>query len=383
MGLGALALLFTLFGAGLACAHEVEEGTDAGQAAKPEPVYDLLPRRPIDGLHGIETHSVLRYVAAPDEPRAFEAVYVFPDRARWEFELATGDSRRVYRAGRDVFYSQSGPSQPLEDAQRDMLVGEIELRRALLVWPHGFEWKELESGEREADLGIFGRLRATVDAETGLPTRLALHTPDGRKRESYRALEWRKDKGRRWPAALEFWHGDSHLWDETIERASPARYVDSFFTPADRRGTDVEDGEAAQGVQPLQAFTGYRVELPKKTSWDDALKRADEERARWAAKLPDAKIAERPTLALGADGRPSAIWIRIEPPLRPAPDGWTQLPERQGVASFAAFEVLAELNADRVSWMRERVPRGAEPGEAYVRVDREAGQVQLVQPFER
>jgi len=362
------------------CAPETEPVQEARATEEAPTAVARLPRRPIDGLHGIETRSTLRYVDTPDETHSFEAVYIFPDRARWEFELANGEQRRVYRSGDALFVAQGGPSQPLGDAQRDRLLGDLELRRAMLLWPHGFEWTETENGP-EADLGLGGRLRAKVDAETGLLETLSLLTPNGTRLESFRELCWRTDRGRQWPTSLQFWHGSAHLWDETFERASTARYVDSFFTPADRRETGAPTN-AAQGEQPLQPFTSFRLELPANTTWDDAQKRELEARRQWTKKLSETAISDRPTFVIGRTGKPVAALLRIEPPPPSAPKGWTLQGARRGIASFVAYETLSSLDRERVDWMRAQVPTGMKSAPPYVRIDREAGLIQLIQPFE-
>jgi hypothetical protein len=348
------------------------------QAEKPKEVK-RLPRRPIGGLHGIETRSTLRYADSPDETQSFEAIYVFPDRARWEFELASGERRRVYRSGDALFFAQSGPSQPLGDAQHDRLLGDLELRRAMLLWPGGFEWKETDDGP-ESDLDVAGRLRAKVDEKTGELRTLWLLAPDGTPLESFRELRWRTDGGRRWPVSLEFWHGDTLLWNETFDRTSPARYVESFFVPPDRRESDAPT-EAAQGEQPLQPFTSFRLELPSDTSWDDAQELERQARSRWAEKLPKATISDRPTFVIGEKGTPVAALLRIEPPLSQVPKGWTAQGPRRGIGSFMPYKTLSSLDRERVSWMRSLVPSGAKPAAPYVRIDRKGGLIQLVQPF--
>lgn len=359
---------------------QAQEKIVVGDETPASPLDGLQPRRPVNGLHGIETRSTLTYVDAPEQGRAFEAIYVFPDRARWEFELANGEKRRVYRTGDVLFYSQSGPSLELKDFQRDRLLGQLELRRALLLWPRGFEWKDIEEG-KEVDLGLAGRLRATLDPDSGLPEQLALHASDGEQLESLRALTWREDRGRRWPASLQFWHGGMRLWDETFERAEPARYVDSFFVPADRR-TSETPGAAVEGARRLQPSTSLRVDVPEKISWDEAVQLATRERERWVETLGQERISPRPTFELGPKGRPAAILLRIEPPLAKAPKGWSQVPARDGITSFSTYESLAELDASRMTWLRSQVPQGHTAKAPYVRIDTSAGRIQLVQPFE-
>jgi hypothetical protein len=367
-------------------------GRERWPAAAPGPAEgraqqaELLPRRPIGDLHGLESRSSLRWAAAPEVARTFLAVYVFPDRARWEFELADGGRRRVYRLGPSVHYDQGDRSRVMVEPERSRLVGELELRRALLLWPAGFEWRSAGSGPdagaaREADLGLAGRLRAVLDAKSGNPNEIALLAPDGTTRESYRALRWTGVERAR-PTAAELWHGDTLLWTETFERATPAVYIDGYFLPLDRQSATGPDSEI-EGVRRLQAFTVLRVALADGTSWEAALAEERLARSRWAEKLGAERLAGRPTFELAADGRPAAALLRIEPPLEPAPEGWQQQGEREGFASFVQRAELERLDAARLRELRSRLPEGARPAPPYARVDAASGVVQIVLPFAR
>jgi hypothetical protein len=383
------ALALALIGTGLAAAaarpveasprQDVQAAREPGRASSED---GLLPRRPIGALHGFESRSALRYAAAPDVERTFEAFYVFPDRARWEFELADGSQRRVFRLGPDAFFAADRASQPLGEPQHVRLVGEMELRRATMLWPDGFAWRPVEGGDaggqdREVDLCEPGRLRA-VAGEGGRPVQVQLLGPDGTELEAYRAIRWQEVAGRTWPQSMELWHAGARLWTETVEHVAPARYVDAFFVPPDRR-PQAGGGQVPEGVQSLPASTVLRVPL-ERSGWDEAIAAERRLRGEWTGKLSGHELAPRPAFELDPEGRPVAVLLRVESLLEPPPAGWRRLPGREGLSLFLR---LADLDAGHLERLRAGLPEASRALAAYALVDTEKRLAQLVLPFER
>ena len=171
------------------------------------------PLLPIAGLAGFDSVSTIVYVAAPDRPHKLEASYVFPDRARWRLSVGNekGSERQIqYRFGQQAFLVLPGKSESTEwtGIDRSDVLRQMELRRALMLWPDGFAWKG-SGTERSADLGSLGSLRARFAVPPGArPVEIEDLDASGQRVDAFRSLTWRELDHRHWPAKTEYWHGD-------------------------------------------------------------------------------------------------------------------------------------------------------------------------------
>ena len=232
--IAALVLAATLLGS-------PQDGT--GATGKPPP-----PRQSIAGLQGFDCVSTVVFPEAPDRSRRLRATYAFPDRVRWQWTRGgedRGDHEVRYRYGESLYLLREGArhSDECSGAEREEMRLAMELRRALVLYPDGFAWKEAK-GERKADLGEAGALYARPSsASDPRPVEMRAATRDGRTVETYQGILWRESGGRSWPTGLELWRAGQLVGRETIESIdTEGRVIDAFFLPVDRRTGDRSAG---------------------------------------------------------------------------------------------------------------------------------------------
>ncbi|MDP6540481.1 MAG: hypothetical protein QF410_13140 [Planctomycetota bacterium] len=379
-----LALLAAVSSAPRGAGAAEAEDPVRGQDPPADPAPSLAPRKAVDGLRGMVTHSTLRFVGH-ERPHALAAVFVFPDRARWRIEPAGGDegARRMrFRHGRRAFGLEPGQavSRALEGTEATECLLQMELRRAATLWPHGFAWRG-EGRLRTAEPTSGGKLVALLDAEEELPVELSSLRPDGRPLESLREIRWRDPDadGRRWPASWDLLVEGRTVWSETITGVdTTTRYLDAYFLPADRR-------EAAAGQ------TGRRVlavDMPRRVqrrfplagdSWATARERAAALAAQWRAREGAAALEEHATIELDPRGRPAAVLLRLADPLAAAPEGWSTRPGCPGLA--AQVEGLERVDGALLRRLGQAAPAGAEPGAPLARIGSTANAVQVLLPL--
>jgi len=361
-----------------------QDGTGEGRRQDPPPL------RPIAGLHAFESVSTLIYSDLPDRPHRLRASYAFPERVRWW--LGAQDEKGLdrhlkYRLGARVFEVLPGGSQTVQavDSYRARMLLQLEQRRALMLWPDGFEWKG-ERRERTADLGHLGCLVAGLTGDAGaVPEELWSLDPEGIEVDRFRKIEWRKIDDRSWPAKLEMWHAGRRIWSETVDSIDTRiRFVDSYFLPPDRRedpGRQVPPSLVRRLDVPEAC--ALREPLPKECDWKTAISLEATLRKRWSQRLEEAELRLDPmaTIEVSADGAPTACLVRLASMPAHPPEGFSLIPARAAMMTV----VEGAQSVDRVVLDRTRreVPAGVEPGAPYVRFDpsKPGEQVLLFVPF--
>ena len=373
---------------------------DEAQPAEQAPVQSPLPgpaaREKIAGIAGFVAESRVVMPQRPDWPHRFDSYYAFPDRVRWwlspEGSLAPGARRLVYRYGEQAHLLDAGQadSEELLGAERFDLFLRMELRRALFLWPDGFDWTTSERSA-QADLGPTGRLVVTLD-EQGRPTSLSSLDREDRPVETLHTITWREQDGRQWPATLRLRGDQGEVWTEEIlsVRTSP-RYLDSFFLPPDRRefkGDERVDDVLLQGVD-LPARVERRFELSERGEWRQVIEGC-------------APLVEAALESLGSDGpgiesayyfelddeaRPLALILRLaagelEPGTSP-PEGWQR---RESLPALSLqVRSLSWIKQERLVALRAAGGQAAQQaGPIFLRIDIGEGSsawAQLVLPL--
>ena len=361
--IAALVLAATLLGT-------LQDGASA--TGKPPP-----PRQPIAGLQGFESVSRVVFPEAPDRSRRLRATYAFPDRVRWQWTRngeGRGDHEARDRYGERFYLLGEGARQSEEcsGAEREEMRVAMELRRALVLYPDGFDWKD-SNGERVASLGDHGALYARATSVSDpRPVEMRATTHDGRLLETYREILWRESAGRSWPTGLELWRRGQLVWRETIESIDvEGRVIDAFFLPVDRRPGDRATGtpmplEEARD-QELPAACALRVAAPKGTDWDEIVLGYERLRRDWTARLSDREIGLDPlaTVEIDAKGDPVAWIVRLDRiPDHPPPD-FERTPARRGMALAVAG--FASIRPEKLGVLARALPPGSAAGSAYVR----------------
>lgn len=350
-----------------------EKGREPGPARNQE--TPLPPVERVAGLTGFHSRSTVVFVLQPERPHRLDATYVFPERVRlWlgvESESAT--SRELhYRYGARAFEvpDQSSVSREFEGAERDRLLRYTDLRRAWMMWPDGFQWKS-EGLDRTTDLGSRGRLRARFPAAgEARPIEIASFDTEGTLQDELKALAWRENAGRTWPAAAELWHEGTLAWSEKIDSIdTQGVFVDAYFLPADRRASAAGPKPAPDAIQirDLPEFCAMRVELAAGSTWKTA--RAEETRLRRECgerlRQHGFELEGRATIEVSPEGQPRACFVRLATLPAEPPKGFVTIPARKGVAQLVgSFE---DVTAARLASVRAAVPAGRRAETAYVR----------------
>jgi hypothetical protein len=358
------------------------------EASKPPP-----PPKPVAGISGFESISTLRYPAAPDRPHELRATYVFPERVRWQLTVkdGKGDERILqFRSGEAVYRmpAHSATSEICTGADRSQTLLQMEMRRALMLYPDGFEWKGT-GFERRADLGELGSL-FVIDstAPDKRPTELGDAGPDGKTIDSFKSIGWREKDGRAWPAEMELWHSGELAWKETVESVDVrGRFVDSYFIPPDRR--DHAGAEPMQGSireLDLSPTCALRVEIAKDTTWDRALADLARLRSDWTRQLAEKKLELEPvaTVVISGGGEPAAIVLRLATVPKEVPAGFLVSSPRRGLA--VAVLGLKEATPAKLTDLRSALPKGSVEGIPYVRFDPKTGaegRIVVVLPYSK
>jgi len=363
----------------------------------------LAPARPhgIGGVGGFKTISTIEFVGLENAPHEWTAIYAFPDRARWTLKPTTGKPTSpmiVQRFGARSWTIAAGQARSVADdldGPRTTLI-QMELRRALVIWPLGFDWKDREQGPARAevyrlqqhrDKPPIGYLEANRDEQGELLSMSAFHV-DGTPIESLDILSWREFEGRRWPAEMVLSKSGQDIWKETLTYASARGYhSDLLFTPPDRRKSPLLENPSSLKTQhvDLPQVTQRLRPLRLGTNWKRALKifakewKATQKRLAKEGYKKDS-LDPVPAFQVDAKGQPTHLIIRFLKPVATPPKGWVQVPTRPAVG--IAFEGLGALDSAMVKGIRSKLPRAAKPGVPYCRVLGAAGKesVQLYLP---
>ena len=344
------------------------------------------PRRPVAGLAGL--HLVARQDFEAGSNR-LTATYVFPDRARWSLEPYEGPVLKrelVFRHGDAAHRLTSGASSVvLAPDDRDHVLLQMELRRAALLFPDGFEWRAEAGGTRVAEVQadscchrrMLGRFVARREGE-----RLTIEAHDlaDETKETLTVTSWQELEGRRFPRELEV-AGSNGAFHETIESLTTrVHYLDLAFLPGDRRevgtGRTLETRVIALDLVPMAYL---ERPLPEGASWEEALERARGLAVEVAPGLePGLALDPVPTFEIDAEARPVRCLLRLARVVDPAPEGFVVHGERLGL--LRSLKGLAQVTSRELARLGEARPADSEGGRPYVRIHA-VDRVELVLPL--
>ncbi len=349
------------------------------QTTKPAPLTPPPARAPIAGLRGFESRSRIEYPGQPGRLHDLRAAYVFPARVRWWIAArdgATQQRRMRYQFGEHVLAVEPQQSTSVEYRAEDRaaLLAAFEMRRALFLWPDDRAWTS-EGETRKSVLANGDILRAKLSGSPPRPIELAYDAVAHEFHDSFRAITWRVEGTRAWPATFEVWNGTTLAWREAVDAVDvETRFVDSFFVPPDRRGVA---GAPMDDVRHLDIPPACvrRVELPAGATWDAArAERVRLQKEGAAAGLP--ALEEFVTFEVRADGSPAAVLLRLAANPERVPEGFAALPDRVGVAR--SVRGLSAVTPDVLKALSARLPAGATAGRAYVRFDGQRAEPDVV-----
>ena len=362
------------------------------------PQDPLAPGRPhgIDGAGGFKTVSVVEFQGTQNQPHEWVTIYAYPDRARWSLRPTTGTPTSpmvVLRFGAHAWTLPAGSSKSSVDdvnGPRTTLI-QMELRRALNLWPAGFEWKpedertsraEIHRLQHEKDHPALGYLMARTDPDDRL-LGIEAFRADGSSVEELRVQAWGEFEDRLWPSEVLLLKDGQEVWKETLSFASRRAYHnDVLFTPPDRRKSN--DAEAAERRKirhiDLPQVTLQLQKLKAGTPWARAERLYAKELSAAQKKLDrqglqELQLEQVPTFQLDPEGHPTHLILRLKQPLEPAPKGWQTLETRAGLG--LVIQDFEALDPALLLGMQRALPAQAEAGEPYCRVLRIGDQTQL------
>jgi len=286
-----------------------------------------------------------------------------------------------FRSGENLWRVDPGAERSvrMQDPERGEALMMFELRRVAMIWPAELKWSGTGT-RREAELPGVGTLHADLDAESGRPVRIEGRLEAETNFESLEDIEWRQDGKRFWPRSWKLHVGGSLQWTEVIDEVDlRMRLLDSFFVPADRR-------VASGGVVPIESQRVdlpprivWRTELPQDAGWDSALKRAEEERRRWDAKLSAGGLSvdSKPAFRLDPKAKPMELELRLSSLPEELPDGWQR--SEAGQALAVMLPRVGAVTSLQLARMNEEIPPGRIALRPYALVQRRPDGGEMVQ----
>ena len=343
------------------------------------------PPSAIAGLPGFVAKSTITFHAAPTIPHRLDVAYVFPQRVRWWRGLGQGsDTRRIllYRYGEHAFEIPERSSQSVEKEGRDRdgIFLQMELRRAWMMWPDGFEWRG-EGSLRHADLGRLGTLRARLDKGGDLVEIMSLDS-EGVLMDGYGLIAWQEHRGRRFPRSAQLSHRGQPIWSESVDSVETAVQLrDRFFLPPDRVEQREERlapaGQSAELHVPRTVVR--RLELAGASDWDSRVAEARALHAQHAARTSALGFEVEPVILLEIDeeGRATHLLLRLAQEAPEPPPDWQV--RAGGPALGRLLQSAGEL-PQGLSGLLSGLEAGRRPGRPYARLG-EGGRIQLIVPI--
>ncbi len=352
------------------------ETVSAQEAEHPHPA----PQRATKGIGSVSFKSEITY-ASTGQVEAVSGCFVFPDRARLDFEMKakTGlEIRSTLALFGETIQRRAKYVTTIEGKNRPLARMSFETKRALLFWPRGFEWLESDASptEREAlvrpyaccqELDPVGRLVAQLDEE-GRPRSIqAFHGK--RSLETLTVLEWGEQRGRPYPVRIEVSSSGKLIMEERLtEFRVNGRYIDDFFQleESPKPGTKmVRIAEPMRVVErPLLAMTFRRQELKGSLSWEAAIEAASKVRARLEAE--GLELDSQPTFELSPNGQPIAYVAQLSERRDEAPEGWENIGERTGYLLFVKQH--ERTGAAQIAALHKALPEGSRSGLARIKI---------------
>jgi hypothetical protein len=342
------------------------------------------PQAPVAGMVGYRSISRVEHARAPGRAMRLEVVTIFPDRCRWHRSWMDGDPRirdTEFRFGERVFLlpELSAQSREPDAGESDLILLRMEMRRAAMCWPDGFDWSDPQEGGRllaevrrlagKSESERIGTLHARLD-ESGSLAELHARSADGAPRETLEIDSWMQSGERSWPQRMHLRLGEELIWqEEVLSVLTRVRRMDLFFLPPDRRPKTGASASDQVWSMDFIACTFRAVPLEADASWDEALSRHADLLEDVTEELEPLELEPDPipTFELDEEGRPTSCLLRLRRPASDPPEGWQTVEERAGLA-LRRLPGPEALDAARIAALRGAVPPEARPGTPYVRL---------------
>ena len=346
----------------------------------PEPPHHPDPEpAPVLTLDCVSFRSTVVFEAVPDSAQSLEATYQGAKFAHWWFGASDdpdGGRRLRYRSGTTIYAIEPGSTASLEyvDIEREASLLQFELRRALMLWPDGFAWRETERG-REFEIQD-GSGRLMVELEEGEPIRFYSRNSEGLELESFSELTWQEFRGRTFPENATLSVRGTAVWTETLTEIRPdCEFASFFFLPPDRRpSADPSNGQTGTLRHlDLPERLVKRIPLTAGLHWNEVQELGAAALKKATNQLPG--LARQLSLAIELDqaAQPSALLLLLDLPGDVPREGvlsnWPQ--EEPGPALSVLLSGYGELSSGKLLGLQRFLPEGAEAGTPYLRLPAE------------
>lgn len=348
-----------LLGVALAAPQREGDGSHGGT--------DPGPRQRVGGLLALQARSEVHFhvpegLPAP-APHQIVVTFAFPDRARWRLEPSAGrpgGRRIVYRFGASawVLEPDQARSRPVAGEESADLLGVLELRRALLLWPHGVAWKGL-GRERRAELPEGRTLVAHLDPGGERPGSIECLDPGGKLLGRFAGVEWTQREGRTWPGRFDFELEGGPVWSEDLaEIELDVRHVDAFFQPHDARPAAPVGAARPALLVEVARQRIRRVDLPVACDWTAAQERFSGLLAEESARLAPLTLDGSLRVEVDPNGAPVALLLLlVGDPTPELPEGYRI--ESAGSALSLLVDDPLEIDATLLRELARGLPQGA------------------------
>jgi hypothetical protein len=317
-------------------------------------------RHKIGNLQGLGHRSRIVFASYPDRPHELELSFAFPERAR---SLLRPEGARLaqralnYRFGDQLWSIAPGKkeSQQLTGVHAAEAVMEFELRRALFLWPLGFDWTAAGKNRLRAEVDGFGHLEAVLDGDPPhLPIQMEAFDAEDQERESFRAVSWIEEDERARPAGFDMYLRGGFVWEEeVIEVDTETRYLDAWFLPADKRMQPGGDAVRTNISFQLAPLVFKRRDLAPNTTLPEAIAEAERQMA-----LSEQALSPSPHVELTPAGVPAAIWLVLhETAARPDSPSWQDLEGGPAIGRFLPNPTLVPQDLREVRAASDGAPR--------------------------
>lgn len=314
----------------------LDRAEDPLDAAARRALDEAPARTRIGKIRGARFQSLIVFDDPDAGPHRLSFSASFPARSRLTLSR---DRWRVerYQLG-DVWFGLDRSNQRLDAEPRSVLLtGErlesarfdVAMRRALFFWPDAGALTG-DGFTRTATVDDIGVLIATLDRESGRPTRLAAFGRDGSAQAEFREITWQQAEGRWWPAQLELHVGGRRVWRETVDRIEDRwNFIDTWFLPVDRsRGIVGQPNDARLRMVPREP--AWAKDYPIASTPDLSAWRLAAQQSLSVAQTELEELgleaSRRVAILLGAEGRATALQVLVTRPQ----DGEGRLEELAG-----------------------------------------------------
>lgn len=356
--------------------------TATGETLVPPP-----PRRPLEGVHGFTSRSRIEFGALPDLPHRLTATYTFPGRARWYLEPADakrGQRSVRYQSGPQVWELAPGKGEAVryQGDQEAQALLQLRLRRAALLWPLGFDWKEgllegqgalIQIAELESGELLGARFRTSDSPPASFFSRL----PGGGMFEELLDVEWTEGPLGLRPARWVLFSGGVKVWTEEIERLhTDVRYVDGHFLPPHLRTLPAQGEVDTILLVEVPARVRRRHALSVST-WEEALAEAKRIIASTRRLELPGEVDSDPVFELDDDALPHALFVRLSVLGEEIPEGWE---EAAGESALSRLIPDGRLPGPaEVAVLSASRPEGALTGTPRLRIGLVDGEIETTQ----